>query len=369
MVRQIMLRLTESYFRHRWLYLLPIVLMIAAAAYYAFTIKPDYVARGVVYVKNEPLLSSLTNIQDNTGSYWISPAQAITNEINELLQTMSFVRAIILQTDVEQEMALEPAVISTIVEETRNGFWVYPLGNNQLMVTASNENPQVAYQLVDALIENYRNWQINTQRADSEVAQKFFENLIANYQAELDTKRAEMKAYLLEHPLPVRGDRSEVENIEIARLQGSIDAAAARLTNAQNKMEDAQLAMAQVESNVRQTYILIDAPELPDKPEISTRQIAMNLAAFVLVGIVLSGVAVVGSALLDRTYRFPFDVAQSLELPVLAAIPDITLARKKSLRERLSSRSANREARRAQAGAADRNGNPAQSEGQLAKSS
>jgi hypothetical protein len=120
---------------------------------------------------------------------------------------------------------------------------------------------------------------------------------------------------------------------------------------------------------VRQTYILIDAPELPDKPEISTRQIAINLAVFLLVGIVLSSVAIVGSALLDRTFRFPFDVTQNLELPVLAAIPDITPAGRKSLREKFIARSAIREARRAQAGAPERNGNPSQSEGQLAKSS
>ena len=44
MLRLINLRLLESYFRHRWLYLLPIVIMVGVAAYYFTTAERLYTA-------------------------------------------------------------------------------------------------------------------------------------------------------------------------------------------------------------------------------------------------------------------------------------------------------------------------------------
>ncbi len=42
MFRLISLRLMESYFRHRWLYLLPVVVMVALAVASFYTAKPKY---------------------------------------------------------------------------------------------------------------------------------------------------------------------------------------------------------------------------------------------------------------------------------------------------------------------------------------
>ena len=67
MLRLVILRILESYFRHRWLYLLPIVLSVALAAYFVVNEKQSYYAQGVLYVQNESYLASLTNVTDNSG--------------------------------------------------------------------------------------------------------------------------------------------------------------------------------------------------------------------------------------------------------------------------------------------------------------
>ncbi|MDV7397508.1 Wzz/FepE/Etk N-terminal domain-containing protein, partial [Arthrospira platensis SPKY1] len=105
MLRLVTLRILESYFQHRWLYFLPLVLMIGLGAYYAFDAKPTYTAKGVLYVETQSYLASLTNVS-GTGSdpaWWKTPAQVTNEEIGELLQTDAFVRAIIRQTDLETE--------------------------------------------------------------------------------------------------------------------------------------------------------------------------------------------------------------------------------------------------------------------------
>ena len=214
MIRQVFLRVLESYFRHRWLYLIPLIIMIAAAGIYYFTLKPTYIARGIIYVQSDSFLSSLTELLPNNASYWVSPSQIATNEINELLQTSAFVRAIIQKTDLEPEMNQDLEVILEMIDETRQDLWIHSLGDNQLLANAAHEDPVIAYQLVSALMETFINWQINTQQTDTEVAQAFFIALVQKYEIVLLNARNEMRIYLRNHPKPVRGDRPGEEELE-----------------------------------------------------------------------------------------------------------------------------------------------------------
>lgn len=341
MIRQVILRLFESYFRHRWLYLIPMVIMTALAGFYYFTLKPTYIAHGVIYVQSDSFLSSLTQLTQNNASFWVSPSQYATNEIAELTQTAAFVRAVIQRTDLEPQMDQGSDRILEMIDETREDLWIYSLGENQLLVNAAHEDPIIAYQLVAALMDTFIDWQINTQQTDTEVAQAFFFDLVQEYEEKVLLARNELKAYLRAHPEPIRGDRLGEERLEIEHLQNAIDLAETRFANALNKLEDTQLAMAQVEADVRQTYLVIDAPTIPQNPELSLRELALKLGAFLAVGVLVSAGAVAGGAVLDRSFRFPQDVTQRLEIPVLAIITDITPAREKWWRRLLRRKQSN----------------------------
>ncbi|MGB4870128.1 MAG: hypothetical protein WBP47_08760, partial [Candidatus Promineifilaceae bacterium] len=204
MLRLVILRILESYFRHRWLYLLPIVLSVALAAYFVVNEKQSYYAQGVLYVQNESYLASLTNVTDNSGSWWVTAAQTASQDLNELLQTDAFVRAIIQQTDLEAKMNEGDTAVKTLIDETRKSIWVFTLGDNQIVVSATREQPEIAYQLVNAVVEGYVQWQINAQLSESETAQNFFNDLIKTYEDELNAAREEMKLYLVAHPAPLR---------------------------------------------------------------------------------------------------------------------------------------------------------------------
>jgi hypothetical protein len=56
-------------------------------------------------VNNQSLLTSLSAVPNNNTNWWITPAQATGNEINNLLQSNAFIRAIIQDTDLEQYMS------------------------------------------------------------------------------------------------------------------------------------------------------------------------------------------------------------------------------------------------------------------------
>ena len=320
MLRLILLRLLESYFRHKWLYLAPVIIMIAAASVYFYTLKPKYLAQGVFFTQQESLLAKLTSVTD-TSVTWQTPASFATSELNELLQTDAFIRSIISQSDLESEMSQGPDVVQETIKKVRKAVWVTSLGNNQVRISAQIEQPQVAYQLVNAAFSNYTQWKINGDRSDSEAAHNFFTDLIAQYKLNLDQANKNMQDYLLAHPDPLKGERPTEEKLQMDQLQAEITLAQTRYANALDKDENARLAAAQSESNVLQSYVLIDAPRVPDKPEISLKDIGLQSGIFLFAGLLISALGVMGAALLDRSFRFPIDVVNATGMEVIALVP------------------------------------------------
>ncbi|MBK9940433.1 MAG: lipopolysaccharide biosynthesis protein [Kouleothrix sp.] len=322
MIRLIILRLFESYFRHRWLNLVPIVVLLFAASGYIALSKPEYISIGTLYVQKASLLSSLTKIQDD-GFSWRTPTQIAVNEVSELLQTDAFIRSAIKKTDLEAEMARGPDAITTAMDSFRQSVQVQMVGDNLIEFIARNRDPKLAQQLASATIEAYTQWKLNADQQESAVAQSFFAEVIPPYQQELQRARNELKTFLETHPQPLRGERLPEEQVQIAQIQAAIDLASTRLENALDKEESARLAQSQAESNVRQNYLVIDAPTLPSKPERSLKTIVLNASIFLVIGVFLSGAGVVGGALLDHSFRFALDVRSALDLPVLALVPDL----------------------------------------------
>jgi len=297
--------------------------MLGFAGYYIATLTPTYNSRGVLYINNQPLLSSLTAIRDNNTNFWITPAQATTNEFVELMRTDAYIRAIVLQTDLEEKMSEGPETIGQAIDYVRRNVSVTPLGKNQVQVTATDPESEMAYQFVNASIQSYIQWKMNTERADSLVAQDFLGELIEEYELDLESTRKDLETYIIAHPDPVRGNRPYLETLEIERLNGNIRIAEDRYTSALLKEEDAKISLQQIESEARQTYVLIDAPRIPLEPEFSLRKIGLNAAVFLAVGLFFSAAMIVGSAILDRSIRFPADVAIYLDLPLLATIQEV----------------------------------------------
>ncbi len=334
MLRLILLRLLESYFRHRWLYLLPIVMMMGVAAIYYQTLEPVYVTRGVLHVEQESLISSLNSVTQDGYSRWLTPSKLTADRLTELMNTDAFIRAMIQQTDLESEMNEGSSVVEQTIKDVRNAVVARPVGNNQVVVSASHEEAQIAYQLVNAAIETQIKWQINSSINESVAAEDFFNSLIGEYYIDLEIARNDMEAFLIENPAPIRGGRLGIEQLELDQLQSASVLAESRYANAIDKQENARLAKVQVESDARQRYFMIDAPQLPDEPETSLTDTVVMVMVFVALGGVLAIVGVVGGALIDRSLRFPIDVYNGLNLPVLANVPNVREPKRRWYRRR-----------------------------------
>ena len=319
MVRLIILRILESYFRHRWLNVLPIVLMLAVGGVYLAYAKPQYASRGTIYVQKQPLVSALSNVQ--TDFTWQSPAQVTVSQFQDLMQTQAFVRSIIAKTALEQSLTGAPTDLDRAVAVYQKAISVNTVGNNLIEIYGKFEDPATVQQLVATTMDMFVQWKLNTETQDSIVAEKFFNETIQPYQADLDTARNAMRTYLEANPEPVRGARPPEETLQVDALQTAIDQASTRLNDAMTKAEDARLARSRAESNIRQMYLTIDEPAQPVTPSSGLKDKAMTLAIFVVTGVVLSGLCVIGGALIDRSFRFALDVRHGVDLPMLASVP------------------------------------------------
>ena len=342
MIRLILLRILESYFRHRWLFLLPILLMTGVGAASVLTKTDSYITSSTFYVNKGSFLSSLTSIRE-AGFSWVTPAQTAVNELNQLKKTNAFIRAVILQTDLEVHMAEGPDAANQTINGVRNSIWFNGMGDNLVLVGAIHEEPEIARQLVEATMEAYIQWQINADREESVSSQMFFADLINTYQAELDVARSELRQYLEANPEPVRGSRPEVEVMEIKQLEDAVTLAATRLMSAKEDEESARLGMVQAESDARQKAFVIDAPKLPTQPASSKSESITQAIIFVVVGVVLTVVGVIGGALIDRSFRFAIDVHNLIDLPVIAQVPDPDNGKKKKKGKKKKDKKADKE--------------------------
>lgn len=320
MVRIVILRLMESYFRHRWLNLLPILITTLVGVVFVVTATPQYVAKGQIFVQNDTLLAALTS-SNNSSSWWVSAAQVTTSEIYELMGTKAFVRSIIQKTDLEKNMSAGPEAVDITITYVRDAVSISPLSDKLVDITATSDDPKLAHQMVIATMDAYVQWKINSAYQESVAARTFFEGLIQPYTDQVDTARNDLMNFLDLYPEPVRGVRSPAEQMELERLQSALRSTEEQLKSAQDNEENARLSLAQTESVTRQTYLVIDQPEMPREPEISMKSMIQDVVIFTVVGIFLSIVGIAAGAVIDRSLRFPVDVRHGLSLPVLAMVP------------------------------------------------
>jgi hypothetical protein len=329
----------ESYFRHRILYLLPIGLLAVAGFVRILTAERNYIAWGIIYVQKDSFLGNLTDVRDVPFTFR-TPAQETASQIMDLVQTNAFIRSVIQDTDLEAEMSLGESVVNDVMAEVRTAIWTQTIGDNQVAIFSAHSDPELAFDLSNAVINRYIQWQINLDKVQSGAAEAFMDELVVTYSRDVESARENLRQYLETHPEPLRGERPDLEVLEIDRLRGLLNLAGQRYSRALEQQEGAKLATAQAEADVRQTFFVVDAPYVPAQPAVSRRDLALEGLVFAAIGVILAAVAIAGGALLDRSFRFPMDVEYGLALPVLSMVPDSRPKQPLAIRLRRTSKAA-----------------------------
>ena len=321
MLRLIILRILESYFRRPLLNLLPFIILTGVGIAFAATKEDIYMSHGGISVQGDSITQEVLGTADEGFVWGLTTSEQAVAEFNELFASDSIVRAIIQKTALEEDFNDPEIDPDDVFKQVREDVWATTIGENNFAVSAKSEYPEVSKQLVDATIDTFLNWNVSLGLSEAQANLDFWNEQVDKEKTSYDNAQAELAGFLTAFPEPVRGSRPEVEQLEIDRLKAVADDAAARYNEARDNSNFAQLNYKQSETAVFQRYLIIDAPRVPDEPETSLTQLVVTVAIFGIIGAILGLLGVFGGAFLDRTFRYPVDVRESLELPVLSVLP------------------------------------------------
>lgn len=319
--RRLILRFLDNFFGTFWRNVLPFFLMVAFGVFYFLNSTPTYLSHGVLYVQDDSLLTTLTNVRSNN-YIWVSRGQTVIEQFDSLMQTDAFARAILQRTNWEEEYLQNGMPLDELLTAVRASLWGEIKGEKHVHIVAQSDDPEIAFQLADAAIILYRQWKVNLALSDINNSVGFLQSVMDDYQVELESAETALRDYLTDHPDPAFGlRRPGEEETQIEILRDDVSVAERRILETRAQIDRIKLDQTQAMQEVENTYLLVDAPKLPLAAEYTLTQRIIVLFIFIVMGILLSIGAGVGATLLDKTYRYPVDIHTDLFLPVLGRIP------------------------------------------------
>jgi uncharacterized protein involved in exopolysaccharide biosynthesis len=329
-----MVKLLETFFRHKLLLLLPPILIPLLVGPPALLTAPlSYETYAGVWVDKPTYL----NYTSDWNSY-ITPAQNQAGRLNEVLKTRTFL------DDVARRTSLAPLVGNTRGEERIStiiigGLTVVPGGGNHLLVLRfRGDNAQLSYQILNAIVDAFRDNTANDRMNQAALATSFYQSQLDTAQQSLSKAQDALQQYLAVSPAgkdPSSAPNSAGELLQalgtqnvdpqLTQLQHDVDFARSQVEHQKSALDQATFdASASLEGSDLGFQVL-DAPTVPTTPIRQTRARIIFPVAGLVAGMILSALLLVLLMASDRAVRSESDLPSNLRF--LGGVPSLTLKR------------------------------------------
>jgi uncharacterized protein involved in exopolysaccharide biosynthesis len=299
------------------LILLPIVSLAVV-----LTMPRTYLASASLWALRRYEVIGATGVESDLQS---TPAQTQATALTEMLQTRAFALGIAESTGLPATFpatltgsALDDALVSEVSQHVQ----VTPQGYNLLTVTYQNRSPQVAQQVVQAVIAAFS----EQSGFFSVVAGK---QLLATYQAQLATAEQTAKAaeaaqalYAAQHPTlsPVMLQSDP----QYGALQANTQQAQAVVQQLQTEIATVNQDIAALQGSGSNTlFNEVDAPVLPDRPVSRTKLLLLGGVVGLLGSLIACAAYLIVAFRRSQVLYSALDVARVTSLSVLGQLPDV----------------------------------------------
>jgi uncharacterized protein involved in exopolysaccharide biosynthesis len=328
-------RLLDTFFRHALLLLLPPVLIPLIVGPIALLLAPMYYETWAgIWVERPTYLS----YNDDWNRY-NTPAQNQSGRLNELLRTRSFL------IDVAKKTPLEPLTATAkgeekIAEIFSKGLVIAPNGNQLVLVRFRAEAPQISFQVVNALIETFRDKAASDRSSQALLAISFYESRQQAAEEEFKQARDALRRYVAANPRltsidPTAGAASTAASRmglpaaaidpQLAELLRQLQVAESTLDRARNALDQAQYdASASMEGQAI-GFQVVDQPRMPTTAVRERRRMLIYPIAALLVGVGISGALLILLIVSDGTVRAEDELLSTTR--VLGSVPEIRVRR------------------------------------------
>lgn len=261
-------RTLEAIFRRPvQLLLLVLLLPMMGLAIAYFVIPRTYQSTATVWALQRYVIIGATGIESNLQA---TPAETQAAALSELLQTHVFTIAVANGIGLASTLNLSSSVLSdpqqlqdALYQEISHNVQVTALGNNLFEVNYTNRNPQIAQQIVAAVIQNFGFQSMGFTVVEGQ-------RLLENYQAQLASAQTDTDAavkveqqYILAHPGEAQNQL--INDPQYALLDAKRLQAQSTLQNIQNSIATLNEAISVQGQSAASLFQVLDDPQVPSR--------------------------------------------------------------------------------------------------------
>jgi len=325
-------RVLDTFFRHKWLILLPSILIPVIATPILVHLSVRYETRAAIWVDRP---AYLRQADDDYGRL-ITPAQSQGARLNELLRSRTFLMDVAAQTPLSSEVGT-PKGEAKIQATLEKGLLIAPGGTNLLVITFEAGTPEISFDVVTALVEKFQENVTTARRDQGEQAITFYQERLQAAEDQLTKSHEAVRRYVGSNPRLSAGDRpgaaaasfpnrvadpaAAATDPRLAELGARVELDERDVERARASLDEARLHVSASLQGQELGFQLIDPPTMPTEPKRSMRKVlVLPIAAFVA-GLGLSVALLLLLILSDRSARSETDLAP--RYPVIAVVPKL----------------------------------------------
>jgi len=338
-----MVRLLETFFRHRLLLLGPVVLVLVGAIGWVLVQPPTYQSSVRVWVERQTL------VPDPNSNPYLTPAQEQAGVLTELISTKYFDAKVGKRSPLSEaikaasshgsggirtrlmrlvglagpggqlsDSQVDDQVFNTIVASTL----VVPTGPEIITVTFGSSDPQMASLVAQAVVDQFMDETLTNQRVQADAAVAFYTSQVKQAQSDQAVADKAVDDYLLSNPS--QRSANAIPDARMLQLRRDDDAAHQRTQSVLDKLDQARLERVALDQTGTAGVRVLDKAETPTQPASVKKVIieAVGVALVLAVLIVVVGVLVL--TWLDSTIRRPQEVETILDLRPVGSVPRVS---------------------------------------------
>jgi hypothetical protein len=312
----LMFKYLEVVFRH-WvrfaLLCLALPLVAGGAALYLFQGKDG---SAQLWVDNP---SYIGNIQTASGwNQYLTPAQNTVDSLDQLILTDTFYQRL-GKALIDSGIVKDWSESNQVLADARGTLTAAASGSHLVTIKVECREAAVCIQVLTTTIAVHRDWLIETEKQQAEVARKFYTSQLQLAKQHQLTAIDTFNAYVASHQYPQNVIRPP--DPEFDRLQSDVRQAQTQVNELQDKLQGIQFSN-DAAAEIDQTALRVIDPPTTSGGRFT--QATKKIAAAIAAGAAVPGIAYfVFLGWIDRTTRNPKEIEGRVGVRVVALIGNL----------------------------------------------
>lgn len=309
--------------KYWYLYIIPVLLLPSAAAYYESGKTTYYKTSARVFV-NKPSYASGTS--GTSWNQYVSPGQNGANLLNEMVSFRQFGLKVAADTDLARQYDLSSRagqdgaytrIASDVSAVPSRG------ASDSMTLIVTDSNPQMALQLANAVLKEFSPYIGQQELADDQKVEAFDQQELDTYKSALSQDDAQITQYLNAHPDLKIGGLTDPTLDQLVQQQTLDKSEVTKYSEQLNTIHYNESAITTGTANL---FTVIDPAQLPLTPSHTYKKLIEYTAGAFAVALALVAAIVGALTLLDRKVYETQDIRNiiedlELDIPVIESVP------------------------------------------------